>query len=500
MIEIFLDNSVRFKYDWLETNKPSVLDQLIERFTYNNPKYLENEKWGYSNQNVDRYLFSYHMDSITGVISFSRGTVKYILKCFAVNGISFNVVNKTVLMPEVGYEFSKVILRPEQVALRDKLIKSKQGLGMAFTSFGKSLTVLEAIREVKQPALVCVHTEFLQKQWIKEATDKNLFNMPANLIGGCGGFFGGKPKLGQLNICLYHSLSKPKILKVFKDHVGVTVMDEVQKSAIEAVQQCVNHIPSKYRWGVSANYKRKDKKEFLIEDSFGEVLFKAEEKDNDSKILANLYLVPTTYHDFDYEFDKQYSSLITRMSRDKERNTLVLRRVLRKVLNNKQVMVLVERKEQACLLTAALRKKGIKTALLIGPLSKKDIKKFISKAAQKVALEYDDKKSYEYVKKYAEKKEIQVIIGTQKAEVGLSVRTLDHGIVTTPMGSNIADRLNQIIGRFERTHGKDLEKLYGVKQRPTVDILIDDRFKGFKRHRTLIKAFYGDRCFKLKGN
>ena len=67
------------------------------------------------------------------------------------------------------------------------------------------------------------------------------------------------------------------------------------------------------------------------------------------------------------------------------------------------------------------------------------------------------------------------------------------------MGSNVADRLNQIIGRFERTHGSKLEKLFGVKKVPIVDCLIDGKFKKFKAQANNIKKFYGDRCLKLKG-
>ena len=825
MIEIILDNSVRFKTEYLEKNKPDLLDKLIQRFTYDNPKYLENDKWGYSNQKVDRYLFSYSFDDSNGVITFTRGLYKYILRQFNVHSIPFKTVDKTLLLSEVDYSQSKVTCRPEQLDFSQALIKAKSGIALAFTSYGKSLTVLETIALVKQKAVIVVHTEFLQKQWIKEATDSKLFNLDKSRIGGCGGVFRGKSRLGDINICLYHSLGTPSNLRLFKDSVGVIVADEClgkgtlvatpdgqvtlddlevgdyvldpqgssvmvtdkwetekeafevefkngnkivcsenhlfhsfskkfskfeikngtfvdaslndgidnvaifnsdikraickknellgfyladgckvdnrlrfsfrkkekyeylkellshlnieykeasnnrgdliitthapldnkfvstytttankktipdelfystdvgvlkglfngdgcftntyveydttsksmayqmfnmllnlgiynsiytierhkpasdiyrivisgeaiknfnniigfdipfkdeklksyiprikrknhvcwikkvksvglqklvdisvgsedklfvanglishncQKLAIEAMHGSVNFFPAKYRWGVSANHTRKDKKEFLIEDTLGEVVYNAEEVDGDSKILADIHLLSTEYRDYDYEFDHQYSNLITRMSLDKTRNTNILRRVVKQVNKGLQCMILVERKEQACLLTSALRKKGIKTALLIGPLSKKSIKQFKSKAAQKVALEYDDKKAYDYVKKNAEEKNIQVIIGTQKAEVGLSVRTLGFGIVTTPMGSNVKDRLNQIIGRFERTHGSELEEKYGVKPRPVVELLIDDKIRSFKRHRKAIKDFYGDRCYKIK--
>jgi hypothetical protein len=70
-------------------------------------------------------------------------------------------------------------------------------------------------------------------------------------------------------------------------------------------------------------------------------------------------------------------------------------------------------------------------------------------------------------------------------------------IITTPVGSNISDRLNQMVGRVERTHG-DLEKKFGVKPKPTVDILIDTKVGKFYKHVNLIKEFYGSRCYVVR--
>ena len=72
MVTIILDNSVRFKTDFLEQKNSKLLDKLIDRFTYDNPKYLENEKWGYDNRNEKRYLYSYKYDSKNKVISIEK--------------------------------------------------------------------------------------------------------------------------------------------------------------------------------------------------------------------------------------------------------------------------------------------------------------------------------------------------------------------------------------------------------------------------------------------
>lgn len=466
-IQVVIDSYVHFDLNDFEGYQ-AVLRALKDKFSYANPAF--NDPY----QDCDDPYIKTYFES-KGRIYFYRGGLKKILTLLNNFNLLYTTNDKRLVTKDFEYPWSRVTYREDQLAFINDIIKYKQGLALAYTSFGKSLSILGVAKELKQTIVIIVHTEFLQKQWIKEAINPKLFNLPKKYIGGCGGVFQGKARFRAVNICLYHSLSDPKYLKMFLN-AGILVQDEVQKAPIEAVQDCIRHFPAKYRIGVTAQYKRKDGKEFITKDCFGEVIHIAEEKESDSKILSNITLVETNYYDYEYQWDRNFPGLITRASQDRDRNTLILKRALAKVRDDKQVLIFLERKEQAFLLAQALEKKGLTVGLLVGSVTKKNIDKFISDDAKKLALAYDHKKAYAYCKKYGEQKKLHVIIGTQKAEVGLSIRTLGHVIVTTPVGRSMADvkdRLNQMIGRVERTHDDELTKKFGVKTIPTVDILID---------------------------
>jgi len=494
-LKVIMSSVVSFKYEELENKKPDVYESLLEMFTYENPKYQVNERYGYSNHNVAPNLFTFFIKG--DWIHFGRGTVNKVLAVLNANDVRVSISDRRLVLPSVKYPWSKIVLRPDdQVPFVNDLIAGEQGLGRGYTSFGKTVSGLELIRELEQPATIIVHTTELQRQWFNEAVNKNTFNMPKRLVGGCGGIFQSKPSVGQLNICLYQSLSNPVHMKNYINRTGLLLTDEVQKGAIDDVQKCIKYFPAKYRYGVTANERRKDGKEFIIYDMFGDVLHTAKEKDSASKIKANINIVESDYEDLDYQWDRNHSQLLTRMALDTERNTFILRRVLARANAGLQCLIFVERKLQAFILAAALMKKGIRVALLLGKMDEDQIAS-LSGLARTLALDYEDKKAFEYlVKAGNDKAQVQVIIGTQKIEVGVSIRTLNYAIATTPVAGSpesVADRFNQMVGRIERTHSPELEAVYGVKPVPVFEALVDTNVKGMQKHVTNIKRHYGKR-------
>jgi superfamily II DNA or RNA helicase len=351
------------------------------------------------------------------------------------------------------------------------MLKHNQGSSMCFTSFGKTLANLELWRRIGQPGLIIVHTTFLQEQWIQEAINPKTFNLDPQRIGGVGGIFKGKRKLGDLNICLYHSLSKDDHLEFFMPRVGFVFFDEGQKSPIEDVSNTVNNFRAKYRYTSSANLKRKDGKEFITFDTFGPIRYIAEEKNGDSKILSLISLVPTNYYDPNYDDNRNFSQFITKASRNQERNILICRRAIKKMRDGKLVLIMVERKEHAAVLYLMLSK--FKGDLLLGGGGTSD-STVTNKKVLQVLKDYEDDTAYKRISKLAKTKKLQFIIGTQKAEVGLSIRTIDHAIITTPTGNNL-ERFNQQKGRVERTYDEETEVYFGHKKPvPTIDVLVDD--------------------------
>jgi hypothetical protein len=501
-LKIVLSSVVSFKVNDLESTKPDVYQELLTVFTYDNPKYIQNEKYGYSNYNVDMHIRTFFVKG--DWIHFGRGCYNGLMNVLRTSGCVPLVDDRRLVLPSVEYPWSKIELRSDdQEPFVQDLIRGEQGIGIGYTSFGKTVAGLELIRRLKQPATIIVHTTELQRQWYNEAKNPKTFNMPKNLIGGCGGIFQAKPSVGQLNVCLYHSLSNPVHMKRYINKTGVLLTDEVQKGAVDDVRKCIKYFPAKYRFGVTANEKRRDGKEFIIYDMFGEVLHKAVEKDSASKIKSNIFVVETDYEDADYQWDRNHSKLLTRMALDKDRNTFILRRVLTRANAGLQCLIFVERKLQAFILAAALMKKGVRVAMLLGKIEDDQIAN-LTGLSRTLAEDYEDKKAFEYLVKYGnDKSQVQVVIGTQKIEVGVSIKTLNYAIATTPIAStpmSVADRMNQMVGRIERTHGPELEEKYGVKPTPVFEALVDLRIDSMQKHSTNIKRHYGNRVTIIRRN
>ena len=481
----------------------TLLAVIKKTFTYKNPKFIENEKWGYSNHATPEYLKSYKL--LDSKLFINRGGLDKLLIQFKKFGVAAQIVDHTLTLPMVEFEQSNTILRPDQEIALNEMLKHDNGLLQAYTSFGKTITLLELIRRIKQPALVMVHTTFLQKQWLAEATASHLFNLDKKLLGGVGGIFTGKKrKLGLLNICLYHSLTKKQHLNFFKDKIGLIIIDEGQKASIEDIQSCSNAFRAKYRYAASASFRRKDKKEFLIYDTVGPVRYVAEEQASDSKILSNIKIVRTGFKSLNYKDDSNYTSLITEMAVNRARNIFIAKLAVREVKKGNLTAIFVERKIQAAILAKYLSK--FKVGLLLGPVNKSDVDNYlelteqddfknsgghIPLAALSILKKYDDKTAYDTILAKAKFKELDIVIGTQKMEVGLSIRSLDSGIVTTPMGNNL-ERFNQAIGRFERTYDKEQVKVFGDKKTPTVYVL-KDSVSVSKNASMAIKEMYSDR-------
>lgn len=491
-------------------NGEEVQKGIEKLLTYKNPKHAEALRFGYSTWGIPTHLYSYEYSGDNRGMMISRGAKKRVAKYLGVHGIQINYIDQTLVTLRVDYSHSKTVLRGEQNLCVGDMLKHDDGVVIAYTSFGKTVTALEYIRKIGQRAIIIVHTTFLQDQWIAEITNPKTFNMDIKDVGGVGGSF-KKRKMGKINVCLYHSLKKDDNLEFFIPYIGCVITDEVQKSPIDDIQKCANMFPARYRKGVSARIERKDGKEFLTLDSFGDVIHTAIEKDGDSKVISSITIVPTGYEDIVPDMTPEmldgtepipsrYQTTpvgaITRLGADRERNILICKLAISKMRQGKLVLIFVERKEQAGYLMKMLSK--FRGDMLIGSVDKNKVDELeCPQSVRDILINFDHEGAYDRIVKLADKKEIDFIIGSQKAEVGLSIRTIDVAMVTTPAGNNI-ERFNQMLGRSERTYSEDQEAFFGHKKtRPEV-IVLKDNTKASRKAVAAIKEVYGKRVTEVK--
>ena len=454
-VVLTVDNLVWLDFASLEKHDAACFKKIRKAFTYRNPDYTKTQRLGYSTEGIPQLIKSYTKSK--NMIGFSRGGLKKLKKILHQCGHQVKIHDHRLSFPPVSFP-SKIKLRPEQVPSVQAMLEKQQGIVRGPCSSGKTVMLLQAIADAKQPALVVVWDTNHQKQWIEAATDPKLLNLKSHQLGGVGGVF-KKPKLGVLNICMQQSLWREHNRDFFVDRVGFIGADEVQKFGARTFQDVVNAFPAKYRVGVSANERRKDGKEFLIYDSFGKIINVIPDTNVGSRMKAKIFLVPTQFTSDSYEWSFNWTRLLQELADDSDRNKLLLKMVKESVEQNKLCLILTERRSQALYLKFKL--KHLRTGFLVGKVPTKAIRESSWPGAWKEYMStYDADKEFSRVVKKGESRELDVIIATQKGDVGVNIKTIDHLYITTPTGGN-TERFNQQKGRVERWHeGKAIPRVF----------------------------------------
>lgn len=187
-------------------------------------------------------------------------------------------IGRTDLIPE-GYEIvdkriseeypfpdPKFDLYPEQREVYDQ-VKGAFFLN-AKVGWGKTFTALHIARKLGMKTLVVCHTTVLRDQWIEEAEE--LFAMPVGQIGS--GIFDIDHSLVIGNI---QTLVKvlPDIAKEF----GTVILDEAHHCPASTFGAFLDGMYAKYKCGLSGTMKRKDGKQVLFKDYFGNEIFQPAE-------------------------------------------------------------------------------------------------------------------------------------------------------------------------------------------------------------------------------
>ncbi len=81
----------------------AVLSQIKNRLSFPNPKYLENEKRGFSNWNIPQEIKGYRIEGDSLIIP--RGFSRQLVGIFRGASVEFKVEDRRRVLPEVDFSF-----------------------------------------------------------------------------------------------------------------------------------------------------------------------------------------------------------------------------------------------------------------------------------------------------------------------------------------------------------------------------------------------------------
>lgn len=451
-VHIVIDSRIRVPYVGLSRD---VIAELKRAHTFANPDYHKTKARGFSTYNVPREIKTWREEPrgaskwMDGEhLSLPRGGMRSLREVIANEGLKLVVHDRRTVLAPVKWPSSTLELRAHQLGGLEAGKAKQQGIIRAPTGSGKTTMALALVAQLDQPALVIMRDSNLMKQW-KERAVSELGLRPREI----GIIQGGTRRIGaRLTLALQQTLNSGTFpLETVAHEFGVVLVDEVQLNAARTFQAVIDVFPAKYRIGVSADETRKDKKEFLIYDQFGEIIHETFREDLERQKIIHKVLVRMVPTDFVADWyrdavgqERDWNRLLEEIMRDEERNEILLQ-LVGDLAKRREVPVLIftHRIEHAqWIADTGLFSRGITSGLLLGGGGQNAVR-------------------FEEDKVRLARGEIQAAAGTFKAiGVGIDVPLVTAGVMAQPIGKN-RQFFGQVRGRICRTaDGKSHATLY----------------------------------------
>jgi len=364
-------------------------DDAMERiradFTHENPVYKQRKQQGIPLAGETAKIATW-MD-VEGELVVPRGGCGRLCAVLDAYGVRYEQVDaRSEGDPELlfrNYEIPDhlVELRPYQAEALAAVLARENCIVHLGTGGGKTTIAVALIAAVKRPALVVVPDVGLLDQW-RDRVQKEL-GLRDDQIGVIGD---GKWSVRPVTIATDDTLhARPEAFAKIARQFGVFIYDEVHGAAARTIFDIVDQMPARYRVGFSNDSSRKDRKEFLVRDLFGEVAYEANARELAAQgfiLDVEVRVVPTDFDAAWYKsafvsasrarsrarFAMVQTRLIEELTEDTARNDLIVEWVMREGVAESSA-VLSQRVEHAVELDRRIAGAGVKTGFVLGGAS-----------------------------------------------------------------------------------------------------------------------------------
>jgi len=344
----------------------AVLSRIMGRLTFDNPRFLENEKRGFSTWGIPKHIKGYEMDEDSMTIP--RGFTRQLIAILKDAGLQFTLYDRRRTLPDIEHLFNGKLKDFQDEAVRAVLSRDFGTLA-APTGSGKTVMALAAIAHRKQPALVLVHNKELLNQWVERS--ETFLGIPKKEIGVIGS---GKKAIGQgLTVGIVNSVYL--IASEIKEHFGFLIVDECHRCPSRMFTEAVSAFDSKYMLGLSATPWRGDRLTRLIYWHLGDKVYEVEQTalvDSGDVLRAEVITRKTGFIS-SWDASEHYSRMLSELTEDPERNEQIVEDVIKEANNGGGVcLVLSDRKAHCDELAGMLTNRGAPADVLTGDLSNRE--------------------------------------------------------------------------------------------------------------------------------
>lgn len=423
-----------------------------------NPAYYEAQRQRRSTYKIPMVLKLYREDE--SFIYLPRGCYEDLIKVLNFFNVRITLIDKQTSGEMISVYFNGA-LRDMQKDGLDKLLEYDNGIFVAPTAYGKTITAIALISELKLNTLIIVPNINLLNQWVDKLntflTIGYEYDKENNKFGK---YYGAKKKLtNNIDVACIDSLVSNENSEILKNY-GLIIIDEVHHVGASTYEQVMKNCYSKYLYGFTATPKRSDKNEKIVYKTIGDIRYQYKDINGDiSKILMPKF----TFFTFK-TLDKMqsYVDKVSVLLNDEERNENICIEIQKAYKDKRNILVLTDRIEHINLLRDKLR--NIDNLFIISGQSKANEKKFFYEKLNNCDNGF-------------------VILSTGKyVGEGFDEKKLDTLFIISPFKWN--GTLEQYVGRLHRKNCNKKDVLvydYIDINVKTFENMYHERLRGYKR-------------------
>lgn len=267
------------------------------------------------------------------------------------------------------------ILRAEQQAAAEAVLKQDIGVLAATTAFGKTVVAAWLIAQRRVNTLVLVHRQQLLEQWIERLSA--FLEVPAKTIGRLGG---GKKKLtGVLDVALIQSLVRKGRVDERVEAYGHVVVDECHHVSARSFEMVVRRAKARFVTGLSATVTRKDGHHPIILMQCGPLRYRVDAKRQAAtRPFAHHVIVrPTAFYSIaapEEDPRVEFQMVCNALRNDDARNGMICADVVGTLNEGRSPLLLTERVEHLEQLAQRLSPQVPHVIVLHGGLGQKAVR------------------------------------------------------------------------------------------------------------------------------
>ena len=375
-IDIVLGNQI---YLPLADLTPSLRNRLIRLAAFQNPEFYQAQRMRFSTFGKPRIISC--SEYFPKHLALPRGCLDELLELLTSLNIGTKLTDERFLGTTLELQFQGE-LRPEQQNAVETLLAHESGVLAASTAFGKTVLAAYLIAQRNVNTLIVVHRRQLLDQWVN--TLSQFLGVEPKQIGQIGG--GKRKPTGNVDVAMIQSLSRKGVVDDMVGKYGHLIVDECHHISAVSFEQVVRQSKARYVTGLSATVVRKDGHHPIIFMQCGPVRYKVDDRKQAERRPFDHHVVvcPTKFRLPAYIQDASappIQELYTLLSKDDERNHMIVEDVVIAVSQHRNPVVLTERREHVDVFAHLLAERIQNVFTMAGGMGKKQRKQLMKHIA-----------------------------------------------------------------------------------------------------------------------